>query len=107
MAKFSGQIGYGVPTQTVPGVWTDVITERGYQGDVLREAKNWQASNQVNDNLTTSNRISIIADSFAYQNLSTMKYVKWAGAYWKISNVEKNHPRLILTLGDVYNGPKA
>jgi len=107
MAKFHGNIGYATSTETSPGVWTDVVTEREYFGDVIREAKQWAKGNQVNDDLTISNRISIIADDFAYENFSAMKYVIWAGVYWKVSSIEIQRPRFILTIGGVYNGPKA
>ncbi len=106
MAKFHGSIGYATSTETAPGVWTDVISSREYFGDVLRETKEWRQANQVNDNLTFSNRISITADDFAFSNFTAMRYVVWAGQYWKVSNVEIQRPRLILSLGGVYNGPR-
>ena len=107
MAKFGGKVGYVSLTETSPGVWTDTATEHEYFGDVLREQKNWSESNQVNDNLTVSHRISIVADNFAFENLQTMRYVIWSGAYWKVRSVEIQRPRIILTLGGVYNGDKA
>ena len=107
MAKFHGKIGYSSFVETTPGVWTDVITEREYYGDVIRESKQWTNSGQVNDNLTINNRISVVADDFANENFSAMRYAIWAGVYWKISSIELQRPRLILSLGGVYNGPKA
>jgi len=108
MAKFHGNIGFASSTETAPGVWTDVVTEREYYGDVLRQTKQWtEMANQVNDSLTPNNRISVVGDDFAYLNFSTMRYVIWGGAFWKISNIEIQRPRLILSLGGVYNGPKA
>ncbi len=106
MAKFHGNIGYAQSTETAPGVWTDVITEREYYGDVIKETKQWINSGQVNDNLVINNRISVVADDFAYSNFSAMRYVIWSGVYWKVSNVEIQRPRIILSLGGVYNGPK-
>jgi len=107
MAKFHGKIGYSQSVETAPGVWQDQIGERSYSGDVLRETKQWTNSAQVNDNLVISNRISIIADDFANSNFSGMKYVVWAGVYWKVSSIEPQRPRIILSLGGVYNGIKA
>ena len=107
MAKFHGPIGYAQNVETAPGVFTDQITEREYYGDVIRESRQWIASSQLNDNLTVNNRISIVSDDFANSNFSAMKYVIWSGVYWKISNVEIQRPRLILSLGGVYNGVKA
>lgn len=107
MAKFHGKIGYSQQVQTAPGVWTDQVSEREYYGDVIRESKQWTGRDEVNDNLTINNRISIIADDFANANFSAMRYVVWYGVYWKVSSIELQRPRLILSLGGVYNGPKA
>ena len=41
MAKYYGKIGYGVTTETVPGVWTDGITEKDAYGDVIRNTRNF------------------------------------------------------------------
>ena len=104
MAKFYGIIGYGVTTETAPGVWTEVIKEYSYSGDVLRNTRRWQTGENLNDNLVINNSLSIVADSFAYENFMFIKYVKWMGASWKVTNVEVQRPRLLLTIGGVYNG---
>lgn len=107
MAKFYGNIGYVQSVESAPGVWTDEVNEREYYGDVIRESKQWVSANKVNDDLTIHNRISIIADDFANNNFSAMRYVIWNGVYWKVNNIEIQLPRLILGLGGVYNGVKA
>lgn len=103
MSKFYGTIGYSVTTEIRPGVWDEVITERDYFGDLVRNTRQYQTSDKLNDNLNISNEISIVADPFAYENFHSMRYVKFMGAKWKISNVEVQYPRLILTVGGVYN----
>lgn len=104
MAKWYGVIGYGETVQTAPGVWDDIITERTYAGDVIRNVGRWNTtSDSTNDNLNINNQISIVADPFAYQNFHSMKYAEFMGAKWKITNVEVQHPRLILTIGGVFN----
>lgn len=104
MAKFHGAIGYAIPTKTSPGVWKDVITERNYSGDLIQDTRRLQASDTVNDNINIANNISIIADPFANQNFHSMRYVTYMGAKWKIEKVEVQRPRLLLTIGGVYNG---
>jgi len=106
MAKFYGIIGYSVTEETSPGVWTESITERNYYGDVIRNTRRWQPGEGLNDNLTINNIISIVADPFAYQHFHAIRYIKWMGASWKIDNIEVQRPRLILTIGGVYNGPQ-
>ena len=104
MAKFYGEVGYANTTETEPGIWEEVITERMYYGDVLKISRRLVNSGSVNDNLKVNNEISIIADPFAYQNFVNIRYVNWLGASWKVTNVVVQSPRLILSLGGVYNG---
>ena len=108
MAKFFGPIGYAVTTEVRPGVWKDQIEEHNYVGDVKRDSSQWKSNaNSTLDDLTISDQFSIIADPFAQNNFHTMKYLRYMGANWKITNVEVRYPRLILTVGGVYNGPTA
>ncbi|UNI72546.1 MAG: hypothetical protein [Chaetfec virus UA24_144] len=102
--KFYGVIGYAVTKETSPGVWTESITERNYTGDVLRNTKRYVNTEQLNDNISLSNTFSVVADAFAYQNFFAIRYVKWMGAAWKVDTVEIQRPRLLLTIGGVYNG---
>lgn len=106
MARFSGQVGYTLEQiETTPGVWEDVLTERNYSGEVLKSVYKTKEGENLNDDLTVNNRISIVADPFAFEKFHAMRYVKWTGTRWKILSVEVNRPRLILTIGGVYNGP--
>lgn len=104
MAKFYGKIGYANTVETKPGVYEEQIVERSYYGDLIRNTRRLQSADQVNDNINISNEISIVADPYATNNFHTMRYVVFMGTKWKISNVEVSYPRLILTLGGVYNG---
>ncbi len=107
MAKFYGVIGYAVTIETKPGVWKEQFEERLYYGDLVRNTRRLQSAAQINDNINVANEISIIADPYASKNFHAMRYVKFMGANWKISDVEVQYPRLILTIGGVYNGPTA
>ena len=104
MAKFYGPIGYITQKEVSPGIWDDVVEERPYRGDILQNTRRWEVSENKNDNLTISNRVSIIADAFACKNSSNIRYIIWNGVRWKVTNIEIERPRLILTLGEVYNG---
>lgn len=104
MAKFSGVIGYITQTETTRGVWQNTVVEKPYVGDVLRDSRNWQTGDKVNETYTLNNRFSIVADPFAFANLQFIRYIKWMGASWKVTNVEVQRPRLLLTIGGQYNG---
>lgn len=102
MSKFYGEIGYAELTETRPGVWKEEIVTHNYYGDVIRNTRRLQSTDQVNDNINIANEISIVADPYANNHFHMMRYVEFAGAKWKISNVEVKFPRLILTLGGLY-----
>jgi hypothetical protein len=104
MAKFYGKIGYASTVETKPGVYEEQIVERSYYGDLVRNTRRLQSADKVNDDINISNEISIVADPYATNNFHTMRYAVFMGTKWKISNVEVSYPRLILTLGGVYNG---
>lgn len=103
MSKYYGSVGYAIMTETAPDVWQEVITEREYSGDVMRVVRRWQGSEHLNDNLNVSNRISIVADPFAYNNFHLIRYCTWMGTKWIVTNVEVAYPRLTLDLGGVYH----
>ena len=103
MAKFYGEIGFGTSIETSPGVYEDQVTTRNYYGDLIKNTRRLQSSGSVNDDVNISNQISIVADPYANENFYAMRYVKFMGAKWKISDVEVQYPRLILTIGGVYN----
>lgn len=105
MAKFCGVIGFAETKEIRPGVWDEVITEKGpYFGDEVRNTRRLQSADQTNDNVNISNEISIVADPYANHNFHSIRYAEFMGVKWKVMTVEARHPRLILTLGGVYNG---
>ena len=103
MSKYCGVIGYAETVETSPGVWTEEITERKYYGDLIRNTRKLQSSGNQNDNITISNEISIVADPFAYENFHAIRYAEFMGSKWKVTSVDVQYPRLILSLGEVYN----
>ena len=104
MAKLYGVIGYAVTKMTEQGIYEEQIVETEYVGDVIRNTRRLRDGSKINDDINISNQISIIADPYAANNFHTMRYVVFMGAKWKISEVEVQYPRLILTLGGLYNG---
>ena len=109
MTRFYGKVGYsGETVESFPGsgIWVDRgMIERPYFGDVIRDSRKINESKSVNDDISVGNSISIVADAYAYEHYFNMKYVEWNGVRWKVSVVEVQRPRLILSLGGVYHGP--
>lgn len=104
MPKFFGVIGFCETVETSPGIWEEKITEKKYYGDVSRNIRKLETGESINDNININNEISIIADPYANNHFHAIRYVEWMGAKWKVSTVEVRRPRLVLSLGDVYNG---
>lgn len=102
--KFYGPVGFVEVVEKRPGVKTATPVEYPYAGDVLRRHVRYQSGESVNDSITPSQQISILADPYARNHVGSMKYVKWMGTAWKISEISVEYPRLILTLGGAYNG---
>jgi hypothetical protein len=107
MAKFFGEIGYAESVESAPGVWIDEITEVSYLGDVVRNTRQLQDGQKVNDDISVQNSISIVADAYAYEHIFAMRYIRWLGGLWTVTTVEVQAPRLLLRLGGVYNGQVA
>ena len=107
MARWHGVVGYATCEEVRPGVWKDKITKREYDGESIRITSKWNPSQEgTNDNLNLDQQISIVADPFAYQNFNSIKFVEFMGVMWKVTSVNPQRPRLVLTVGGVYNGPQ-
>ena len=107
MAKFHGRVGFGESVEETPGVFADAIVEHLYFGDIVSNRRTLQQDENLNPDLTISNSISIVANAYASRHFFAIKYVEWAGELWAVTDVEVQAPRLILQLGEVYNGPTA
>ena len=104
MNKWYGNVGFADCVETEPGIWEDEIVEHPYYGDVLRKSRTLQNGSDMNDDIIINVQISIVADSYATQNIYAMRYVEFHGTNWEIESAEPQFPRIILTLGGKYNG---
>ena len=102
--KWYGKIGYALTEDGKDGVWTPVMTWKQYYGDVQRYTRRVEGAQNVNDDLNISNTISILADPYAFENIGYMKCIEWMGTLWEISSIDISYPRMILSIGGVYNG---
>ena len=107
MAKYYGMIGFGKTVETDPtnrpGVYELVIEERPYYGDILANNRRYERGDGLNDDLNVRNEFSILADPFAMENFSGMRYLTWLGSKWKITDVKIDFPRMTLSVGGVWN----
>lgn len=106
MAKFYGKVGYVDGTvESRPGIWTPNIVEREYYGDFTRYTSKFVTDGDLNDDPDISTEISIVADPFAISKSNKIRYVEYGGTKWKVVSVDPTkYPRLILSIGGVWNG---
>lgn len=104
MAKFCGMIGFVNTVEVTPGVYEEKVNERRYYGDLTRNTRRLQSGDRVNDDINIANEISIVADPYANENFHSIRYATFMNSKWKVTDVEVQYPRLILTLGGIYNG---
>lgn len=102
--RFCGTVGYIITAETTPGIWEPQEVPRTYRGDVIKNTSRWQNGEGTNDNINISTDISILADAFAYQHFSEIRYVEFMGAKWKVTDATPERPRIVLSLGGIYNG---
>jgi hypothetical protein len=106
MARFKGNVGYiAEQVESAPGVWEDQIVEFTYSGDVIRDNSKPVPGDGLNKDVVVNNNISILCNKYAIEHYHDIRYVVWEGVRWAVTNVEVQRPRLILSLGSVYNGP--
>lgn len=105
--KFYGKIGFGETVEKSDGIWVDTIVEKDYYGDILKNVKRSEDAAKVNDDISISNQLSIVSDPYLTNHFHAIKYVTMFGTNWKVTSVEVQFPRLLLTLGGVYNGQTA
>lgn len=105
MTRWRGKVGYSETVETKPGVYQNQDTIHEYYGDVKSNSTRWAtSSDSTNDDLTINTRISIVADPFAFENFYSIKWIEYMGVKWKVTNADPQPPRIILTLGGVWNG---
>ena len=104
MAKVYVTIGYANTEENEYGICEASYTEYSYYGDLTRSIGRFQTTaNKINDDISLSNELSIVADPFANENFYRMRYAELLGTKWSINSVEVQYPRLILSIGGVYN----
>lgn len=105
MTRFSGKIGFADQVRS-GGVTKDVVTERSYRGDEETNTRYFANSDSVIGSIRYQTTLSIMADTYALENSQKIRYVEWEGAFLIVESIKKERPRLLLTLGGVYNGAK-
>ena len=104
MNRWYGKVGYIETEEVEPGVWEEKEVVREYYGDFIKRYSKFKVSGDVNDDRDIFVELSIMADPYAELHFYSIRYAEFGGVKWKVNTVEPRRPRLILSLGGVYNG---
>ena len=110
MARYYGRIGFlkrETESDERPSRYIPQMEERWYTGELWKNSVRQQSAEKPVDDFGINNDISIIADAYALNNFSSIKYVEFMGTFWEVQSVTVEHPRLRISFGGVYNGPTA
>lgn len=105
MARFHGVVGFSTGSvETAADVFVEQVVERPYFGLVIDNTRQLELGDQINADLRVRVSISIVADEYADEQFHAIRYVVWAGQRWIVTDVAVRRPRLVLSLGGLYNG---
>lgn len=104
MARYYGKIGFISTVEQKPGIYEPKEIQKLYFGDIIKLSSKWQQGTGVNDDMGINMEVSIMADDFAYEHFSEIKYVEYMGALWKVTQAVPERPRISLYLGGLWNG---
>lgn len=103
MARYYGNVGYVITEENEVGDWVERVILKPYYGDILRNSRRIITSSRINGDFKVTKQISIVADKFAMDNYSYVRFVEDMGNRWAVESVDIDYPRLILTIGDIYH----
>ena len=102
MNRFYGPVGYVETKETSPGVFKEITTEKKYHGEFLSAGFNNDNSQSIVANITLSNRVSLLADQYAFEHAAYLAYVIIAGTKWAVKSVTFEGKRMVCTFKGVY-----
>ena len=63
-----------------------------------------QQGESVNDDYKLSNKFSVLAcDAFTLSHLNSIIYLEYLNVKWKVTSVDIQRPRLVISIGGEYN----
>jgi hypothetical protein len=110
MSKYAGLVGYVTQEESVPGVWSQVEKTSTMKGDIIRQSSTngngarISDTGKINDDISLSHRVSLLGDAYAFNNYYAIKWIKIDGHKWQVTSVELQRPRIIITVGGLWNG---
>lgn len=103
--KWFGMVGFNTtrPLEEDSDIMIHDVVERPYYGEETRLQSQWKTSGHKNDDKDINTEISIVSDPFACDHFTDIIYVEFMGVKWDVTSVSVQYPRLILSVGGIYN----
>lgn len=103
--KFSGKAGFRIDdVETEPGVYEPTVVVKPIKGNVVSNHYLHQNSDKSTiDNVRITNQLSIVANQFLNEHISNLMYIEFQGVKWKVESFDIRPPRVVVSLGGVYN----
>lgn len=103
MARYSGLVGYVTQEETVPGVWSPVENPRTMKGEIIRQSSTNPDHGKINSDISLNHRVSLWGDAYAFDSYYAIKWIQIDGRKWEVTSVEIKRPRIIVTVGGLWN----
>lgn len=103
--KFSGKAGFRIDDVEIePGVYEPTVVVKSIKGTVISNYYQHQNSDKSTiDNVRITNQLSIVANQFLNKHIANLVYIEFQGVKWKVESFDIQPPRVVVSLGGVYN----
>jgi hypothetical protein len=103
--RYSGALGIVEQSEVRPGIWEETVTEVPVLGTVRQATAALDGTDQVLPQYSTTTSVTVPARGVGPLDNSSIRYVTYKGDRWQISSIVDEPPRIVLYIGEKYNGP--
>lgn len=105
--RYHGKIGLADQKEISPGVWDDVITEVERFGTVVQSTETFDQVDSILPRVRTTTSVSVLDEGVLIDRQDDIRYVWFRGKRWSVASIVTQYPRIVIYLGERYNGPSA
>jgi len=103
--RYSGALGLVEQTEVRPGIWEETVTEVPVLGTVRQRTEVLRSADNVLPEYATTTSISVPARGVGPMDNSNIRYITYKGHRWQIASIVDEPPRIVVYMGEEYNGP--
>lgn len=103
--RYSGWIGIADQEETSPGVWEETLAFMPALGEVKQTTEVLDGSSDILPRNRTTTSISVSARGIGYLDNSDIRVITFKGKNWQIDSIVDAPPKIVVFVGEEYNGP--